>query len=244
MATKNLARTVIEGGRYGSNKFDRRRSNKLVRHQNKLAINSREDADFVAHVIRLPVRKEFRDKLSPLRRFLDANIGQNWKKLYAEIREKFDDRTTAGRHILFDHLLRDINGSGQPTHMYGGRIWCRYFIDKNGCLRKHPERTIQHKRPGGPSLVSIAHWIGERGIIVNGSKIYWGISTNYQIEMVVPKYGILYYKPIQSNQFNSSPFIHEIHFRQDSEFTPNDYSFWEKIPASIQEHIKTLKLLH
>lgn len=45
-------------------------------------------------------RKELNDYLSPLIRFLNANIGRNWDKVYAEIREGISPNSTIQMHIL------------------------------------------------------------------------------------------------------------------------------------------------
>src|SRR5262249_21405018 len=52
--------------------------------------------------------KYFSDQLSPLRRFLQSNIGRPWNKVYSEMREHLDARKTTGNHV-FEHLEREVS---------------------------------------------------------------------------------------------------------------------------------------
>lgn len=186
MATKNLARTAIEGGRTGSNKFERRYSHKEERASERAALSKIKDADdwddVAPNIKRKPVRKEFKDKLRPIYGFLDARVGKSWKKVYAEIREKFDDRTTAGRHILFDHLLREVKGSGRQEEMdrfYG----VDYFIDRQGILRKSATskrggKRMDNKPKPKEEKVKVNYafllpWLKGRRVCVRGEKLFW-----------------------------------------------------------------------
>ena len=194
MATKYLARTAIEGGRAGSNKWERRYSHKEERADQRAALSKVKDADDwddAAPIIeRRHVGKDFRDKLSPVYKFLDSKVGKSWKKVYAEIREKFDSRTTAGRHILFDHLLRDVDGSGQQVSMFFGFRYRDYYIDKLGILRKDPGSRRGHKRMDnkpkpkvkkigpvdGPKLCT---WLAGRKICRRSSKLFWSLPPDH-----------------------------------------------------------------
>lgn len=55
--------------------------------------------------------KSFTDVLSPLRRYLRANVGRPWNKVYSEIREHLDERSITGRH-LFEHLRWEVTLDG------------------------------------------------------------------------------------------------------------------------------------
>jgi hypothetical protein len=47
--------------------------------------------------------KALSDNLAPLRRYLMGQVGRPWRKIYSEIHEAIDTRTTAGLHVL-QHL--------------------------------------------------------------------------------------------------------------------------------------------
>lgn len=139
MSRKNLSRTVIEGGRYYHNCYVRRASHGLARARTREWLahvaDDLDDAD--ASDPRPPPRvaKRFRDKLGPAQRWLDAQIGRPWNKVYSELRARFDSRTIAGKHVVDDHLLQWVRHQGDC-----GRHASRHVlvIDTHGILRAPP----------------------------------------------------------------------------------------------------------
>ncbi len=150
MSTKYLARTVIEGGRYYFNCWERRQSSKVertrVREELRQLCTDPAAWDGLALTPRKPVHKSFRDKLAPAYRFLSSRANKSWNESYALLRERFDDRTTAGRHILFDHLLRSIEHDGEAHHSPWISRWGRFVVDKDDVLRK-VTRPRRKRRP-------------------------------------------------------------------------------------------------
>jgi len=135
MATKNLARTVIEGGRTGYSKWGRRASNGAHRTRGRRvsgALVGGADAEFTLYPARKAVWREFNDKLCPAKRWLATQVGRPWNKARSELFARFDIRTTPGRHIVFDHLLPEVEG----------RRWRPrdYVVDRSGILRKVKRR--------------------------------------------------------------------------------------------------------
>jgi hypothetical protein len=169
MATKNLARTAIEGGRCGYYKMEvaaRAAEERAATRAflQRVALDD-EDADALADPRRRPVHVCFSDKLSPVYRFLDANCGRPWNKVREELFARFDIRTTPGRHILFDHVLTEVEGN---------RRWGpRFRIDDHGMLRKVPRRRYRNRewfdeRP-------VFAWLGERRITRAGDRFMWWV---------------------------------------------------------------------
>ncbi|MEI9947971.1 MAG: hypothetical protein WDO74_03070 [Pseudomonadota bacterium] len=135
MATKNLARSVIEGGRYPGNTRARRSSNWEHRRRVRRvsgALVSGADADFTLYPIRKLVWPEFHDRLGPALRWLESQVGRPWNKARSDLFARFDIRTTPGRHIVFDHLLPEVEGSR--------RLRKDYVVDRVGILRKAKRR--------------------------------------------------------------------------------------------------------
>ena len=131
MATKNLARTVIEGGRYPGNTWDRRASNGVQRTSARRvsgALVRGADADSVVYPRRELVYPGFADKLGPAKRWLTSQVGRPWNKARSDLFARFDIRTTPGRHIVFDHLLPEVEGHR--------RYRPDYVVDRSGILRK------------------------------------------------------------------------------------------------------------
>lgn len=137
MSTKRLARTVIEGGRARYNKYERRHSHRAQRTREKrLCRRLRVDpelADEAAEPRREHVRKGFRDKLAPAERWLASHEGRPWLEVEGCILSRFDTRTIAGRHIVFDHLLPGDYFSVWRGWRVNRRWW--FYVDDEGRLR-------------------------------------------------------------------------------------------------------------
>lgn len=169
MATKNIARSALEGGRYGHNKWERRYSHNEERAEARdyckkvMADPEWADEDFIEDI--RPVMKEFTDKLSPMHRWLEKQVGRSWADVRSEVAEKFDTRTTAGRHITYDHLLREVVDTESGFDKFGimmnpnvdvvrdrGRYYrggyANYYVDECGILQEHPGSYKNLKREG------------------------------------------------------------------------------------------------
>jgi hypothetical protein len=181
MSTKNLARTVIEGGRARHNQFMRRYSNAAERahvHQLERALCRADPHDDALFEPRDVVYRGFSDKLGPAMRWLRSQVGRPWNKVRAELFERFDARTTAGRHILFDHLLAEV--ATEPA----ARVWkySRFDVSKHGLLQyRGRERYVSSYRM--PSLSEpeqvLRDWLGARRVVAHGSRLYWLVQTSH-----------------------------------------------------------------
>lgn len=204
MSTKRLSRTVIEGGRGNFNKWDRRYSHAEERAAEKEFCKKVQlcpemadelDIDSLRHV-----GKDFTDKLSPMERWLDSQVGKAWSEVRSEVFKKFDTRTTAGRHITFDHLLRSVeeaasgfNSSGyvvnpeielekeQPHSYY--RSWAAFYVDSKGILqgsskwKRHNYYSSKYENLVTQDFIDIADWLDGRMIIEKDGDFHWLVST-------------------------------------------------------------------
>lgn len=190
MSTKRLDRTVIEGGRVGTNKEDRRQSSQEDRVRTKQYLHKvKEDPDYwddSTEPVRTKVNKEFNDKLSPMYRWLDAQIGRPWSEVRSEVFKKFDTRTTAGRHVTFDHLLYSVVDTASGFNTRGeyipGRVenYVRsqeYYVDHEGILCKTP-----YEDAGGyvtrEEREAVCEWLDGRILGKKKGKYYWFIPTD------------------------------------------------------------------
>lgn len=205
MATKNIARSALEGGRHSYNKWDRRQSNAEERAQArdyiKRVMADPESADDDQFDARRPVYKEFTDKLSPMYRWLEKQVGRSWADVRSEVFDKFDIRTTAGRHIIFDHLLGQVvdtkSGFDRRGNMANPDIevvhnrskyyrgsYADYYVDENGILCEHPDsyrknkNKYKYERVSEQDLVNIAYWLKGNIIGEKGGKLYWFVPTD------------------------------------------------------------------
>jgi hypothetical protein len=181
MATKNLSRTVIEGGRTGGNRWDRRRSNKLVRVEASvlLAQHRNEPAhDGLVLPHRKPVAKCFRDKLSPARRWLARQVGRSWNAVRSDLFIRFDTRSTPGRHIVFDHLLPWVEHGDSCLEMRA-----EFAVDRQGILRRvTPAARVvsdQGRRVLPDDGRHIERWLEGRCVAQRGGSLFWLVATPF-----------------------------------------------------------------
>jgi hypothetical protein len=182
MSTKNLARSVIEGGRCNGNKLERRESHRgaraRLRPQLALALRDPERAEDLSFEERRAVCRCFHDKLAPADRWMRKQVGRPWSKVEGELLKRFDTRTMAGRHVVFDHMMR------RQTWLDDG-IWnvdCTYFfVDAKGFLRTTvPRWRTSFQRPSyaPPSaLERLRAWAGERKVLLRADVRYWAEPT-------------------------------------------------------------------
>ena len=170
MATKRLSRSIVEGGR--GNVYERRESNWKLRSDTRIYLYEvqNDDADGIPHPRRQPVRAEFTDKLNPLRRFLDAHVGQRWDDVQSKLRAQLDDRSVSGRHVIYGHLYPMVEGM---------RFWPADYPVENGILTKTIRRTW-HRRKDKPkerftyrSLEGVRAWLKGRRVVEHQGKLYW-----------------------------------------------------------------------
>ena len=207
----NLARTAIEGGRCGYYKMEvaarAAEERAATRAFLKRVANDVDDAEGLADPRRRPVRACFSDKLSPVHRYLDANCGRPWSKVREELFARFDIRTTPGRHILFDHVLPDVEED---------RRWSpRYAIDARGMLRKVPRRRY-------PKVVwfderPVMRWLGDRRITCSGERLMWWI-------------------PVKKTQLGMNGTIH-VRWRATGLLDAKDEAYVRSLPVKIRETI-------
>lgn len=195
VSKKNLAKTAIEGGRRRGNKWDRRNSHteerNAAREYCKQAIHDPESVDDRSLIEKKSkVYKEFTDKLNPMYRWLRSQIGRPWSEVRSEVAQKFDSRTTAGRHILFDHLLRSVETDSTPPRWYYSwrnlpedpnttHYKNEFYVDADGLLQE--KRYVPRKtyRPRNVNTKWIANWLNGRVIIKTGNKVYWCVPIKY-----------------------------------------------------------------
>lgn len=175
MATKRLARTVIEGGRTHWSTWHRRHSHRAHRARER-AQRQRAGSDADAHddlvwTEREHVHKSFFDKLGPCRRWLASHIGEPWNDVHSRIMATFDTRTLAGRHIVFDHLLEEV-----AVHACDERRWHRFFVDDRGLLQKYDRP--RHRRTWTPTRIpdDVARWLAGRRVGRRGEHLFWFVA--------------------------------------------------------------------
>jgi len=137
MATRNLARSVVEGGRAGRamDYWNQRAERQAIRVYLK-RIRSEEDAtDAGPDPIRDPEYwTTMGDRFSQTERFMASRAGRPWNDVYSELCRRYDRRTLKGWHFL-RHVERDIVTQYNSPY----RLFCLpvsgAFVDAQGILR-------------------------------------------------------------------------------------------------------------
>lgn len=192
MSTKNLARTIIEGGRHKGNKWDRRNSHAEERARVRNYIKEVEldlenyeeyDPEPIQHVY-----KGFDDKLGPIYRWLNRQVGRPWDEVRSDVSKTFDTRTTAGRHIVFDHMLQSVQVTPEPRHRYSYRpedpttsySQNDFYVDEDGILRKKRYIGRRHYYEKVPPYDTrqLANWLNGRIVGQVGNKLFWFVPSD------------------------------------------------------------------
>ncbi|HUQ06919.1 MAG TPA: hypothetical protein VM261_30720 [Kofleriaceae bacterium] len=167
MARRDLSRTVIEGGRRNFNKFKRRASHGIGRARAREWLDDvRVDRDVAeARVLRdrPDVGRDFYDKLAVIRSWMRAQCGRAWDDVFSELMTRFDPRTIAGQHIVFDHMLRDVRRAGDVSGWDG----TRFEVGDDGILRWMGTLRDRHKKPKPPT------WTEGRSAIKQAGRWWW-----------------------------------------------------------------------
>jgi hypothetical protein len=176
MSTKNLSRTVIEGGRFRDNMWRRRHSNAVDRTRER-EVSTRllrsADLDGEMYPRRKPVYRDFYDKLAPAARWMKSQVGRPWHKVRAELFARFDTRTTAGRHILYCHVLRSIE-----REPFGALPRVAFRVDRYGILRGAPRYKWERPEPNWfAGEAETLAWLASRRVAERGSRLYWFVPT-------------------------------------------------------------------
>lgn len=226
MATKNLARTVVEGGRTGHSKFERqcfmRQERRATRNFLRLVRQDQLYFEERPVPIRQRAYKSFADKLSPAYRWLDSRVGKEWDQSHSALFRKFDTRTIAGRHIVFSHMLSSVN-SASDDHAFFRYSQPKYIVDSNGVLthgRRHRhevyERDLKSYEP------HISEWRKNRHIIQHGKYFFW----------LVPV--------VQNGSIGGSWVL--ARFRQEKKFSAEEKSYFQSLSEKAQKELLKLGL--
>jgi hypothetical protein len=269
MATRDLSSTAIEGGRTGyfkaECKAEIRKERAAWRAQARAIVRDLESWDEEPDARRVPVIVSQSDKLSPIYRFLEARVGESWDDTRSELFSRFDIRTTPGRHVLFDHLLKDVRENPEPNanRYYGGR----FYRDRDGVLRrdetyggfgKDVRFVVDPPKRKTCDLYAVARWLGtdKIGRAGAGFALYVPAGKSRGAVAVVDKNAIVYAcvdsggSPIYDPQpavksaysdrvYPQPPKIRlsKAPYRQDGMLSEKATTFFRSLPLRVQEMI-------
>jgi hypothetical protein len=231
MSTKNLARTIIEGGRARYNRFERGQSHReeraLTRDALARAAQHEDGFDALAIGKRQKVYKRFDDKLAAPERWLRNQVGRPWHAVRAEMFARFDPRTLPGRHIIYCHMLRGVHMYWDPELT---RPWLyrrdHLFVDRRGILRFHP-REARAREPGVQYRATyLASIMNERRVGGSGDALYW---------FVIARRCVTTDLMLRCAKLGNTAFMPHVHYRQDRRLTPDELAFWNGMCRKQQD---------
>lgn len=166
MATRNLSRTIIEGGRHYQSSADRK-----FRNRRRRRVRFDDDGD--------PIGRQpdpglgclyHHDRLGPLTRWLRRQTGRPWNKVYQELSERYDARSLKGWHLR-EHLQSEVERTREDAR------WDRWTfrVDAHGFLRENREHSRRHDSPmqRRREAQAAGAWARDRRVIVHGEALFW-----------------------------------------------------------------------
>lgn len=173
MATKDISRSAVEGGRANYNKYERNESHvhersraKVWLDQVRFDIEVAEDSDPVP---RNHVSKGFTDHLGPCWGWLASHCGEPWADVRSKLASTFDTRKLSAWHIVNQHMLTEVEGAGTSSDALARWRSQRFYIDEDGILRDRGKRYRYHYQNDykGPSMESVLAYARGRKVIDN-----------------------------------------------------------------------------
>ena len=152
-----MHKVIVERPRFLRARWENKKTAlRLTNQQRALATDSSEEYD--SGPCRASSRrheKGLNENLAPLRRYLRRQVGRPWDKVYSEIRQTIDTRSTIGLHVLQhleDYVATDafIKDGVVCEFTWSGAAPVRgwYVHPKSGLLRfAKPRKTTRTKAP-------------------------------------------------------------------------------------------------
>lgn len=189
MSTKKLDRTAIEGGRRQGYKYERKQSLRSARRGVNSALDAMRDPDEFYDMDFVERKRssywsgeKFNDRLGAIKRWMKSQVGKPWDEVYSLLRKRFDTRTTAGRHILFDHMVNMVWKS--QDHTTRQSEYKDYYVNAEGILCENPNYWTwrRHRYNSDWKAIReerkvIGEWLNGRLIGKVGEVLYWFEST-------------------------------------------------------------------
>ena len=224
MATKRLSRTAIEGGRTRYSKHERRQSyaDERARARDVLrkVLVDADLADEWGIEKRQKVGKDFADKRGPPKRWLRKQAGRPSNEVYSDLKRSFDPRTTAGRHLVYDHMLHWVD-RGEDLR------WRRpeLTVDNDGILRESPLTKRQHFDGWRVyrETQRATKWMAGRKILDYGTVQFWAVPVERAARQLSPK----------------SPKVDSVvvHHRQDRRLDDEEARFWQSLRPEVRKEL-------
>lgn len=198
MSTKDKSKTALEAGTAKVSRYYLRLERKTQRVKRKqICKQITNDVELAEEFFdpKSSVSKCFSDNVSFLQKYLQSKVGEVWDDVRSEIVKEFDSRSIAGKHILYDHILRSVVSSGTGYDKDANFYWDEsvkvvnrfrtrdFYVDQNGILQevkldtkllkkiKDMSNTTDHE------LFEIDSWLRGRMIVQENKQLFWKTSS-------------------------------------------------------------------
>ncbi len=268
MSTKKLSRSVSEGGR--SNKKYRKLSQSSYRASERQYLNDVSSDIDNYYDYDIEPRENQRDysgcKISPVRRWINKQIGRVWNDVYSEIVQKFNNSIIDGRGIK-DYLKWMVDVNEDPSDIKYGLDHTtssrrgQFYVDDDGILR-NKKYVSPHWRRKLPKFdtTKIASWLNGRVVGKVGNKLFFfcpidgnhkrfSKQKQWKTEWKNGGYSYLtwlymYETPIYSKEKNELGTYDKKwqpafipNFKQDRALNKEELQFWNSIPEWFQTKV-------
>ncbi len=266
MSTKNIARSIIEGGRTRGYKDTRDEQKRSERHNFKQFLNQVKIDSEIYDDGKDPVHEEpldtyqfdekFADKISPLKRWVEKKNGKGWNNTFSEIKEKFNTDTTPGRHIVEDHLLNEFQFDWHD-HKFGYRK-DDLIINENGIIKKaKSDKIIRLNYYYKIDYEKTERWLGYKKIKLINEQPFWFVDSDKvgakakfnfynnkfyyftEDQLSEIKKNRYYSFPISilSNDYNKQIFLVRPYFVKSRSLNKEEMKFWNNLSNGTREKI-------
>ncbi len=136
MSTKDISRTIVEGGKNSYWKEKKRQERKANRKQEKLFCSGHKEDIKPVKVYDLYKNESFADKLKPLKRLVSKakQKGVSYNDLYGYLLRKYGRKGMKNHHML-DHFKKDmwlnLNYNKRKQGMWSLEDFVEIFRPKN-----------------------------------------------------------------------------------------------------------------
>lgn len=170
MSTKRLSRTIIERGKRGSDKEERKQQIIKSRQKARNFCTTYYEGKVEPFYEARHYYREFGDRLAALHKFLEANIGEPWNKVYSKLCAIRSRKTIQGHHFI-EHA-KDLIFTPTGAHLDARYSYGFYIEDGILCFKDRWKRP-KYSRLSKEVAKRYEDWIGNRKIKLVGSKYFW-----------------------------------------------------------------------
>lgn len=247
MGTKNLAKTLVDGKKYRNDDWDVK-SNKSLRAAERAYLTKvrLDPENFDEEFLEEKVQRHdgtVRNKSSAVFRWLNAQVGRSWNEVRKEIFEKFNEKSSTGRHLIYDIMLRNVVATNSGWDNRGNNLWDEkssarwywrskeYFVNEEGILSHTDRKHHISSRISNEEYEFVGNVLNGRMIGYVDGQLHWFAPTEgvWKASWIVPhdckrnEYG--YYSVYMSTKLSYQLWDHGEHFIYNS----GEYgSFWTK----------------